>query len=678
MSNTLKVLRELASNQKYATKKDYARQCVARWKRSGLLEGLQKDANKESQVAMILENQLRHTLNESNTIGVGGGALSDNGVLADSKNIQGYTAIAFPMVRKIFGNTIANNVASIQTLNQPTGLIFYLDFVYGSNVGGDVETRGSNAGQSPDTSGPRPERDYKVATYARGQSMFGEPVAEAVRSGATRIGGQYDLAGSGFSKFHDHEAIINDGVVFAGAWDGTDWTEGAQIDDDSRNLELLGYDPQVIQLLEDNVPFFFMVVRNTGTPFLRFDLESPKDISLFYTTEGSTGQRHTAGAEVIPQGLVQASKGILNVRRLNQVGTWNDDTGWTPNPFSRPDDAGTDVLFVVHGTPDDGAFTPSVFGADAFKEYSADASKLGFSAILSSRFRTDLPTGATNLVPVGESDLGVDPRPLISEIDLKLGTEPVQVEARKYRVKWTDELATDVRAQLSLDVSELLSNHMADAIQMDIDREILDKMLTQASAARLFWSKQVGKYVNQRTGRQKTYDFSDDAAIPAVATANMSRPEWYSGLGEVINTAANEIHTRTKRGQANFIVVSPDVATILESSRIITTDFSMDAQGQVDFGSYTIGAQQIGTIQGRYKVFRCSDFPRNKILVGYKGQDDIDTGYVYCPYVPLVITPVLANTEDFQPRQAVYTRYAEKMIRADYFATITVLDMDMV
>lgn len=674
MSDMRQVVKELASSQRYATKKEYANQCVNRWKRSGLLEGLQKDPNKESQVAMILENQLRHTLNESNTIGMGG--LSG---LEDKNNIQGYTAIAFPMVRKIFGNTIANNIASIQTLNQPTGLIFYLDFVYGSNVGGDFDVDG----KAPETLDGNPETGYEVSTYTRGKSMFGEPVAEAVRSGATRIGGQYDLAGSGFSKFHHHSPIQNGGVVFAGAFDEDgDFVEGVGATADGRNAELLQYDPQVLNLIEEDMPFFFMVVKNQGGVFERFDLESAKDISLFYTTDPSTGQRHTAGAIKIPQDLVQASKGIVNVRRLNQVGVWNDTTEkFEPQPFVKPNDPDAAILFVVHGTPDDGDSTPTTTGAEAFQEGATpgDESKLGFSAIVSSKFRSQaFPSGATNLVPVGESNLEPDPRPLISEIELKLGTESVEVEPRKYRVKWTDELATDVKAQLSLDVSELLSNHMADAIQLDIDREILDKMLTQASAAKLYWSKQPGKFINQRTGRKLTYDFSDDDAYPAVATTNMSRPEWYSGLGEVINTAANEIHTRTKRGQANFIVVGPDVATILESSRIMTSDFSMDAQGQVDFGSYTLGAQQIGTIQGRYKVYRCSDFPRNKILVGYKGQDDIDAGYVYCPYVPLVITPVLANTEDFQPRQAVFTRYAEKMIRADYFATVTVLDMDIV
>lgn len=666
------VLSQLANDQRYTTKKAYAQQCVARWRRTNLLEGLQKDPQKEEQIAMILENQLRHTLNENNSISTGGNSRIDAG------NIQGYTAVAFPMVRKIFGNTIANNIASIQTMNTPTGLIFYLDFTYTRDVGGDVGKRGERAFEEES------EGQYNVATYAGGNSLYGQPTAEGVRRGATRVGGQYDLAGSGYSRWHAPAEIPNEAIEFAGAFDDDPavraWVIGEGATTEGRNAEALQYDPQILQLIEDDVDFFFMVIKNVGGLLEKYDLENVREISLFHRVDDYTGGRFTSGALVIPQDLIQGSKGIVNVRRLNQVVRLNDPTdataGWTVSPFSGPEDANTALLFVVHGDPAGGLgdFKTSTDTGDGLLP-----SKLGLSAVLRSNFRSQaFASGATNLVPVGESDLAVDPLPLISEITMKLGTEPVTVEKRAYRVKWTDDLATDVKAQLALDVAEVLSNTMSDAIQLDIDRELLGIMLDQASAAKLYWSKQVGKYINQRTGRRVQYDFSDDAAIPSVATATTTRDDWYSGLTEVVITAANEIHTRTLRGQANFIVVSPDVASILESSRKFVPTFGMDANGQVDMGSYQIGAQEVGTIAGRFKVYRCNDFPRNKILVGYKGQDDIDAGFVYCPYVPLVITPQLANTEDFQPRQAVFTRYAKKMVRADYFATVTVLDMDIV
>jgi len=665
MSDMRRQLRELANSSPVMSKKDYARRCVERWSRTPLLKGLENRPSLREQMAMILENQLRHTLNESNTISTGGNSRVDSG------NVQGYTAIAFPMVRKIFGEIIANNIASIQTMNAPTGLIFYVDFVYSGNVGGDTDANGAS-----------PAADYPVATYPKGNSLYGQPVGAEVRTGATRVGGQFDLSGSGYSRWHEPATIQNGDIVFAGAYDATGaFVEGAAATTDGKNAQLLQYDPQVLQLIEDDgTPFFFLIVKNTSNLFSRFDLENARDIALFYTVDGGTGQRHAEGALTIPESTgLQASKGLVNVRRLNVVGevvtSGGAVTGFKRNPFISPDSADAAVLFVVHGTADDGA--GGVVGADAFKTdpYApTDAAKLGLSAILRSNFRSQaFASGATNLVPVGESDLNVDPRPLISEISLKLGTEPVTVEKRAYRIKWTDDLATDVKAQLAIDVGEVLVNTMSDAIQIDIDRELLQIMVDQASAARFYWSKQVGKFIDYRTGRARTYDFTDDSAIPAVATAVTTRDDWYSGLTEVVIHAANEIHTRTLRGQANFAVASADVASILEVSRKFVPTFTMD-RGQVDFGSYQLGSQEVGLIEGRLRVYRCVDFPRNLVLVGYKGEAEYEAGFVYCPYVPIVMTPRLANTEDFQNRQAVFTRYAKKMVRADYFAVVTVLD----
>lgn len=672
MSNDMKgILAQLANNQSFQTKKQYAEKCVRRWSQTPLLEGLKGD--QKTQVAMILENQLRHTINENNSISTGGNTGSDSG------NIQGYTAVAFPMVRKIFGNTIANNVATIQTLNAPTGLIFYLDFVYSKGVGGDVDADGNPA-----------EANYDVATYAKGKSLYGQPVAEGVRRGASRIGGHYDLVGHGYSKWHEPAQILNESVAFAGAFDEHgDFVEGEIATRAGRNAEFLEYDPQILQLMEEGTPFHFMIIKNSsdGALFSRFDLDNAKQISLFYRVDGSTGNRFAQGAQVIPEDLVQGSKGIINVRRLNKLGVAIVDgsqnvIGFRVDPFMKPEDPEAAVLFVVHGTPDDGDATPSAVGAAAFTTSSTadDESMLALSAVLRSNFRsTAFASGATNLVPVGESDLAVDPRPLYSEITLKLGTEHMQVEKRAYRIKWTDDLATDVKAQLAIDVAEVLANTMSDAMQVDIDREILDIMLSQASAANFHWSAQVGKYINRRTGRPVTYDFSEKSAIPATANATATRQDWYHGLGQVIVGVSNEIHTRTLRGQANFIVVAPDVCDIIESMSGFQASMAIDADGQIDLGSMSIGAHEVGSIaRGRFKVYRCPDFPRNKILVGYKGPHLLDAGFAYCPYVPLVITPQLANTEDFQPRQAAFTRDAKKMIRADYFGTVTVQDLDVI
>jgi len=71
-------------------------------------------------------------------------------------------------------------------------------------------------------------------------------------------------------------------------------------------------------------------------------------------------------------------------------------------------------------------------------------------------------------------------------------------------------------------------------------------------------------------------------------------------------------------------------------------------------------------------------FPRNKVLVGYKGGSYLETGYVYAPYVPLIVTPTIFAPEDFTPRKGVMTRYGKRMVRADFYGTVTCMDMDVI
>jgi hypothetical protein len=153
--------------------------------------------------------------------------------------------------------------------------------------------------------------------------------------------------------------------------------------------------------------------------------------------------------------------------------------------------------------------------------------------------------------------------------------------------------------------------------------------------------------------------------------------EWYETLIETIIDVANEIHRKTLRGSANFIVVSPDVATVLEASVLYKPNYSIDGQGQVG-GSMSIGASPIGTLSNRFTVYKDPYFPRNKVLVGYKGGSYLETGYVYAPYVPLIVTPTIFAPEDFTPRKGVMTRYGKKMVRADFYGTVTCLDMNII
>jgi hypothetical protein len=230
-----------------------------------------------------------------------------------------------------------------------------------------------------------------------------------------------------------------------------------------------------------------------------------------------------------------------------------------------------------------------------------------------------------------------------------------------------------LNAYHSLDAEVELTQILSEQIALEIDREILNDLLTQANGANLFWSRSPGKFVNKESGKQATRASS---LHPGPAFTGTVR-EWYETLVETIIDCANTIHRKTLRGSANFIVVSPDIATILEASVFYKPNYSLDGNGQVS-NPMTMGAEAIGTVSNRFTVYKDPYFPRNKILVGFNGGSYLETGYVYAPYVPLIVTPTIFAPEDFTPRKGVMTRYGKKMVRSDFYGTVTVMDLSII
>ena len=154
---------------------------VEKWTRTGLLRGL--DGVKRDNMARLLENQAAQVLRESNSLSGGGGNLSSSG------DLRGFTSIAFPIVRRVFGGLVANELVSIQPMSLPSGLLFYLDYTYGTDIGGDASltTGVSSTG---------------TATYKTGQSIYNNPTGKGIQSGSLATGGQYDLVGTTFTKVH--------------------------------------------------------------------------------------------------------------------------------------------------------------------------------------------------------------------------------------------------------------------------------------------------------------------------------------------------------------------------------------------------------------------------------------------------------------------------------------------
>jgi hypothetical protein len=609
-----------------------------KWTRTGLLRGLQEH-NREN-MARLLENQAAQVLRESNTLGGSAGG-----------NIEGFSNIAFPIVRRVFGGLVANELVSIQPMSLPSGLLFYLDYTYGSDVGGSTTADGD--GNLTAANG---------STYNQGDSIYNNPTGRDIRTGSTATGGQFDLVGTSYTQIHETAVDLSGLSLASGSFgtgaaqvlaDGVAMTSAAGADG-----KLLQFDPQVSTALENGEKFTAIILDADSTNFADMDTTAIKSFTL------TSAQSSHAGLS-IPGSSYQPGSDVYNIRRLNQLGTWDNDV-FTPNPFVSvgTGDATNNAAILVIAK---GEITSGVSAADL-------ALNLTGSFVKSDAVSTidGAGAGATLVVPSFESDMSATvPEPVIPEIDIKIESIAVTATTRKLRARWSPEMAQDLNAYHSMDAEVELTQILSEQIALEIDREILNDLLVQAQGANFYWDRRPGRFVNKRTGVDQT---NGGAATSPVFTGTVR--EWYETLVETIIDVANEIHRKTLRGSANFIVVSPEVATIFESSVLYKPSIKIDGQGQTSIAG--IGAEAVGSLSNRFTVYKDPYFPRNKILVGYKGGSYLESGYVYAPYVPLIVTPTIFAPEDFTPRKGVMTRYGKKMVRADFYGTVTCLGMDVI
>jgi len=412
---------------------------------------------------------------------------------------------------------------------------------------------------------------------------------------------------------------------------------------------LIGFDPQIPPATEGAETFKFAIVP-TGPLSSSMDQTLVKDIALFTTAS-------TLAGVSVPGEAYQGGTGVVNIRRLNQLGSFSG-TVFTPTPLS-----GTHVLMVM---PASAVVTSDPAGAKGVNAFRV-------SYPLGSALDVESSTGSTVTIPVFESNFGSSPSPVIPEIDIKIESIAVTATTRKLRARWSPELAQDLNAYHSIDAEVELTQILSEQIALELDREILNDLLTQAAGANFFWSRAPGRFLNKVTGNEI---LRSSATAPGPNFTGTVR-EWYETLVETIIDVGNEIHRKTLRGSANFIVVGPDVATVLEAGTFYRPSYSIDGSGQVG-APFSIGAEKVGTLSNRFTVYKDPYFPRNKILVGFKGGSYLETGYVYAPYVPLIVTPTIFAPEDFTPRKGVMTRYGKKMVRSDFYGTVTCLDMNII
>jgi hypothetical protein len=564
---------------------------LTKWERTGLLEGLDNDRTKHS-MARLLENQAKQLLKEAAGSSMAAG------------DVEGFAAVAFPIVRRVFGGLIANELVSVQPMSLPSGLIFFLDFTFGD----------SRLGQTD------------------GDSLYGGGVVgQAITGGVTLTGdsadaGPYNL-NNGYSSATGSIGIKAGFVVEASGVIGVAAGAGdfpiSQADTDTLN-ELTRYDAD---LVGSSVVVVSMTGSNTLAQFNHQDL---------------VGIASGDAAAVRPGRLV---------RRLTQLssGSTNDQL---------PSSAGYKITMVFEGT---GSQTIGGEGTldNLLDTLTASALVKNFDFPIKDNFNGTATAGAVSAVGAVRADAtwGLEDKEDIPEIDIKVDSVSVTAITKKLKAKWTPELGQDLNAYHNLDAEVELTSILSEQIALEIDREILEDLIKGATAGTFYWSRSPGLFVNRETGAEvgasaKAPDFTGTVS------------EWYETLVETINDVSAQIHRKTLRGGANFVVTSPEMANILE----FTAGFRASVTADQDRG--TIGAVNVGSLSKKFDVYVDPYFPRNLVLVGRKGNSFLESGYVYAPYVPLQVTPTIFGVEDFVPRKGVMTRYAKKMVRPDMYGLV--------
>jgi len=573
----------LLGTSPYKSQAAESKKLVTKWDKTGLLDGLNEDF-KKSGMAVMLENQAKQLINEFTATG---GSYGGNG--AAGAGSEEWSGVALPLVRRIFGEIAAQDFVSVQPMNLPSGLVFYLDFKYGKNAAGFGENAGVKIpGGSVDS--------------VQGRTGPNTPSGSSAPYG---VGGFYGEGRYGYS--------INDQSFDVGLIDGAD------------PLATGGF--------------------TTGSV-------SYKDINFnqeFSASLAATDHATTKGLvklSVLASDLSNADFKAVRSFHLSGSGALGLITQLPQ--FTSYD--GTKVSFIVScsGSPEFEAAAGTVNSAVNFASASVIYSQQPTEAA-----RGDFEDTAGNATVDSLS---------IPEIDLQLRSSAIVAKTRKLKAVWTPELAQDLNAYHSVDAEAELTSMLSEYISMEIDLEILDMLISDA-VTQDYWSVTPGEdYDGSGTGE----------ANWNITTFYGTRFEWWQTLVQKIQKVSNEIHKLTLRGGANFAVVSPKVATILES----LPGYMSNTDGNK--ANFAMGVQSIGSIQNRWTVYKNPYMSENQILIGFRGSNFLETGAVYAPYVPLIMTPLVYDPSDFTPRKGVMTRYAKKMIRPEFYGKIAIKDLNLI
>jgi hypothetical protein len=606
---------------------------INKWDKLGFLEGL-KGHLKEN-VAQLYENQASYLINEASSDGTSNGA---------------FETVVFPIVRRVFSKLLANDIVSVQAMNLPIGKLFYfVPKIQGyQNASSEYAQLYPNSDPSNSTAGGE--------HYA----PLGAP------NGPTNPNVGYDATAGGYPYKKDlydlfyegNEASLDPPGLFdysKGKWTAVTanttvqaWT-GSALVDTTIDLSYVGNQRKVIIKLEG--------FANAGAGKLIGPDGNEMDTEAFLSDlriyANATLSAATTPCNVI-KGRYQGND--VFVPLLFRVVTQIYGRGIV--------DYGNNQATQFRNAGDNGAggsgYTPPTGNGSNYYDVCDANGRIWLEVDLSCPVCADcdatsldgytgttLYSGGANVFSAWYRRYeSLEFEDQIGEVSFDLESVTVSVTERKLRAQWSPELAQDVAAFHNIDAEAELTALLSEQVAAEIDREIL-RDLRKGAAWQLRWDYNGWRRIAQ--------------------TTSYTQKDWNQTLITAINQLSAQIHKSTLRGGANWIVVSSEVSAIFDDLEYFHVSNAAPEQDQ-----YNMGIERVGTLSGRYQVYRDPYFPPNQVLIGHKGTSLLDTGYIYAPYVPLQLTPTMYNPFNFTPIKGIMTRYAKKMVNNRFYGRITV------
>lgn len=622
-----------------------------RWDQLGFTEGL--DGTIKENVATLYENEAKHLIYEATA----------------SDNSGSFETVVFPIIRRVFSKLLANDIVSVQAMNLPVGKLFFI-----------LPVTSKREWEVPaDKAADAEAGDIVDGTTGRHKGLMGYDRTNRNKEG--RVEPRYYLPDETIADLEKDKWYVPQLNEEPG-------TGATSYEDALKRAKDAGFGvtalrqngPEVTQYFEKSLYDLF---------YNDFLYDNSKGKVTIKVGQASLAKLTPRGMENFATGDTVQVNGFDGTVR-NVILKVSGFSSFNASKLTGPDGNEMDTegfLASLKVITTDAIASTGVEGASgvttaSFKKYEAVPFRVatqkygkgiveyGSACDAEGNMYLELDLAKPVVQQAGTIDgyVGVAPSAItdasmfkvawaqydsleleteIGEVSFKLDSVTVSVEERKLRATWSPELAQDVSAFHNIDAEAELTAILSEQIAAEIDREILRDLRKGAP-----W--------------QARWDVNGWRRMAAFST-NYTQKDWNQELFTKINQISAQIHKATLRGGANFIVVSSEISALFDNLEYFHVS---DASAESD--QYNMGIEKIGSLNGRYQVYRDPYSPHWSIIIGHKGKSLLDTGYIYAPYVPMQLTPTMYNPFNFAPVKGIMTRYAKKMVNNRYYGHIRV------